>query len=131
MMSHNMNSVFVLMEVALLGGLPVRMSEMYLGPLYGSSYVWMAWSLTNYWAPTAFGPHFIYFFLDTTRGFASTVALMALTTILCLFYVMLASAKVGLDHMSQNFESEDSPGVWLCHLAFVLGIASLVIRYRD
>lgn len=131
MMSHNMNSVFVLLEVALLGGLPVRTSEMYLGPLYGSAYVCIAWCLTSFWAAKEFGPHFLYFFLDTTRGFASTLALMVLTTTLCLFYVLLAGAKVGLDHMTRYFESEDSPGLIALHVAFVLGIASLIIRYRD
>lgn len=130
-MSHNANSVFVLAEVALLGGLPVRLSEMYLGPLYGSAYIWMAWSLTDFWAPKKCGPHFIYFFLDTTRGWSSTAALVALTSVVTLFHFILAVSKVGLDHISQYFESEDSLGRLVCHVAFVLGIASLVVRFRD
>jgi len=139
-MSHNMNSVFVLTEIALLGGVPIRMSDMYLGALYGSIYVCIAWSLTHFWAPEH-GPHFIYFFLDTTLGLPTTIALMALTTTLCLFYVLLSYAKLGLESMTPFFifqqsssspnEEETSFGLLILHVVFVLGIASSVCRFRD
>jgi len=130
-MPHNFNSLFVLTEMALLGGLPVRLSEMYLGPIYGVIYVLIAWNLTHFWTEKESGPHFIYFFLDTTRGLATTGALVALTTVLTLFYVILSSAKGGLDYLPIYFEAKDSIGLLFCHVVFVLGIASLVMRFRD
>lgn len=131
--SHNLNSVFVLTEVALLGGLPVRMSEMYLGPFLGSIYVWIAWSLTGFWVPTKkHGPHYIYFFLDTTLGYKTTMALVALSATLCLFYVLLARAVEGLNLLADVILLDDFPPLLLaCHVTFVLGIASLVCRFND
>jgi hypothetical protein len=132
LMSHNMNSVFVLTEIALLGGLPVRLSEIYVGALVGTAYVWMAWALSGYWAAKEHGPHYIYFFLDTTLGYTTTIALMALMTALCLFYLLLSMASVGLNRMSQISSLGDDPGhLFILHLAFVLGISSLVCRFND
>ena len=132
MFSHNLNSVYVLLEVALLGGLPVRINEMYLGPIYGTVYVLMAWSLTGFWAEKRFGPHFIYFFLDTTVGYATTISLAALTATLSMFYVMLAYATVWLSSLTDYYIFTDFPQVLLaCHVGFVVGLASLVCRMND
>eukprot|EP00816_Leptocylindrus_hargravesii_P005791 CAMPEP_0196807030 /NCGR_PEP_ID=MMETSP1362-20130617/6979_1 /TAXON_ID=163516 /ORGANISM="Leptocylindrus danicus, Strain CCMP1856" /LENGTH=232 /DNA_ID=CAMNT_0042180775 /DNA_START=72 /DNA_END=767 /DNA_ORIENTATION=- len=43
LMRHNANVIFVMLEVGLLGGLPVRLSEMAFAPLYGISYVLFSW----------------------------------------------------------------------------------------
>lgn len=130
--SHNLNSVYVLSEIALLGGLPVRLSEMYLGPIYGCIYIWIAWSLTAFWTPPKYGPHFLYFFLDTTMGYDTTIAIAGLTVALSMFYALLSSATVWLESLTDYYIFEDFPQFLLaCHLAFVLGIASLVCRFRD
>jgi hypothetical protein len=116
---HNLNSIYVLAEVALLGGLPVRLSEMYLGPIYGCVYIWMAWSLTEFWTDKKYGPHYIYFFLDTTLpGYKSTVALAALTATLAFFYCLLSCVSVWLHHLTDCYilfgNSATSSGVQSC-----------------
>jgi hypothetical protein len=49
MMMHNMNSIFAVTELALTGGLPIRLSEMCLLPLYGIVYVVFTWSISMKW----------------------------------------------------------------------------------
>ncbi|CAB9497397.1 expressed unknown protein [Seminavis robusta] len=129
LMSHNMNSIFVVTEICLLGGLPVRLSEVYLGCLYGSLYIVIAWSLTRYW--TSQGPHFLYFFLDTTLGYTTTISIAALTATLCLFYALLSVSLVALNQLTAMLPDNSSQLLLLCHIAFVLGVASLVCRFHD
>eukprot|EP00554_Chaetoceros_debilis_P004233 CAMPEP_0194080750 /NCGR_PEP_ID=MMETSP0149-20130528/6694_1 /TAXON_ID=122233 /ORGANISM="Chaetoceros debilis, Strain MM31A-1" /LENGTH=299 /DNA_ID=CAMNT_0038762529 /DNA_START=14 /DNA_END=910 /DNA_ORIENTATION=- len=81
---HNSNIIMSLMEAGLLGGLPIRLADIALAPLFGVTYIFFSWGMRFKWIPGE--THFIYFFLDTTLGKTSTIALMALTAILMMFH---------------------------------------------
>ena len=86
LLQHNANVIMALMEVALLGGLPVHMGHISLPILFGVTYIFFTWSIRNVWNPTG-GSAFLYFFLDTTLGaITTTMALLALLAALVLFY---------------------------------------------
>lgn len=130
-MMHNMNSVFVLAEVALFGGLPVRFSEVSLSPLFGATYVVFTWSMQHQWAEKEHGPQFIYYFFDTTMGKATTISLIALLCVLLLFYVLFATARVGLDELSLWFGEEQRHIQLAGHFVFTSLLSSAVCRFRD
>lgn len=130
-MMHNINSVFVLMEVALFGALPVRYIELSLAPLFGVCYVLFTWSMSLRWSPGN-GPQFIYYFFDTTMGKVTSISLLALLCALLLFYVLFATARIGLDTLSKTFPESAYESIQLaCHASFVVLISSAVCRFRD
>ena len=51
-----MNVFFAVTESALLGGLPVRWSEISLAPLVGCAYVMFTWSMSMSWNKREHGP---------------------------------------------------------------------------
>jgi len=149
MMMHNANSVYVLLEVALLGGLPVRFEEISLAPLFGVCYVLFTWFMTHRWTDPEHGPQFIYYFMDTTMGKVTSISLLALLCALLVFYFLFATAHIGLDQLS-NYSNKyvavgiseqqennadatvpSSPVLLVGHVCFVTAIASLVCRFRD
>jgi hypothetical protein len=119
---HNFNAVFALSEIALLGHLPVRWSQVSLAPLLGVWYVVCSWSTTAQWNLPQHGPQFIYFFLDTTLGATTTIAILALLGILLCFYALFVWAEQGLNWMD---------GAWPLHCLFVAVLSSAVMRFRD
>ena len=121
LVAHNVNVLFVLIEVCFLGGLPIASGHVAIAPLVGIAYVLFAWASAGTWAPQS-GPQFLYFFLDTTLGWASTAALMGLLAVLLAFYTAFSSLGDHLEHLQ---------GGWLTHLGCVLAISSLVCRFKD
>lgn len=85
LLQHNANTFMTLMEVGLLGGVPIRFSDMALAPLFGISYILFSWFFRFSWTPCR-SPQFVYFFLDTTTGKTSTIALLVLVFVLLFFY---------------------------------------------
>merc|ERR1711862_296038 len=83
LMKHNFNVIMVFIEVSgvLGGGINVKLSHIALAPLFGICYVLFSWSMANFWDPSK-GPCFLYFFLDTTLGYFTSLALIALLAIL-------------------------------------------------
>lgn len=122
LMEHNGNLVMALSEVALLGGLPVRMQDFAVAPLFGILYVFFSWFMMDKWAPANNGPQFCYFFFDTTLGWFSSLALLALLTVLALFYATFAAVDY--------FISEYSSGI-LSHVAAILAILAVSCRFSD
>uniref|UniRef100_A0A7S1VSZ3 Uncharacterized protein n=1 Tax=Grammatophora oceanica TaxID=210454 RepID=A0A7S1VSZ3_9STRA len=120
---HNANVLIALTEIALLGGLPLRFSEMALAPLYGILYVVFSWSMRSRWAAPENGPQFLYFFFDTTQGWTTSIALIVLLVVLLVFYVVMA-----LSIRTLNLLGGES---LLWHLAYIVGVCSLVCRVRD
>jgi hypothetical protein len=62
MIMHNVNSVYAVTELALMGGLPVRFNELSLLPLYGIVYVIFTWYMSASWTDepvSVVGPQFI------------------------------------------------------------------------
>ena len=119
---HNANVAFAMAEVALWGGLSVRRQDVSLSILFGCCYILFAWTIRNWWNPRA-GPQFLYFFLDTTLGYTTTMALVVLCGVLMAFYGLFCLLQVTLDtYLGKSF---------LAHvLAWVL-VCAAVGRVRD
>jgi hypothetical protein len=73
------------------------------------------------WVPSA-GPQFLYFFMDTTLGTTTSIALVVLLVVLLVFYGLFCVLHQVLDHLGG--------GAVLHGLAVVL-ISSAVCRFRD
>jgi hypothetical protein len=126
MMMHNMNSIYAVSELALTGGLPIRLNEMCLLPLYGIVYVIFTWSMTKSWhaADPSVGPQFIYFFFDTTLpGVVPTIALAALLAVLLVGF--------GIFYACEYILASIGGGSVLAHIAFCVVVCGSVMRFRD
>ena len=140
---HNINVLLALVERCLLSGLPVRYHEWTYAPLYGCVYVLFSWNMVGQYSDRRrYGPHFIYFFLDTTLpGYFSSYALMALLLVLLLFYSLycsIASILYYIDHTivdplltNNNDEQYNEYCYLVAHVSVVVFICSLVMRFRD
>jgi hypothetical protein len=120
LMMHNGCVFMLLLEVGLFGGIPITMSHFPLAPLFGLSYIVFAWYMSNKWNPQA-GPQFLYFFLDTTLGKESTIALGLLLSTLIAFFIFFWVADDIMMHL---------PGI-PGRLAVATVVISLVCRFRD
>lgn len=118
---HNANSAMSLLEASLLGGLPIKPQHMSLGALLGAFYILFSWLYRNRWTPGK-GSTFIYFFLDTTLGKTTTIALAVLIGILLLFYNLFSAATQTLGYLDQGLSA---------HLLFATVIFFSVSRFRD
>eukprot|EP00978_Attheya_sp_CCMP212_P037104 scaffold172925_cov56-Attheya_sp.AAC.1 len=164
LLMHNANTIMVLVEIGLLGTLPVRYSDAALAPLFGILYLLFSWTMSGRWTnnnnnvkkptftpppntnnnnnnsniknedddkavkctttmTTASGPQFIYFFLDTTLGYTTSYAILALLAILMAVYGIFGT----IDHILVQYLG----GGFLTHLTVVVALASLVCRFRD
>ncbi|CAB9525745.1 expressed unknown protein [Seminavis robusta] len=93
LLQHNLNTVAALIEVGLLGGLPVCWSHFAIPPLYGLAYLLFSYSMMYSWAPVRKGPQFFYPFFDTTLGAGTTsLLLIALLAVLLVSFVFFCGA---------------------------------------
>jgi len=90
----------------------------------GLIYVQFAWWMSNRWYPqeNGSGPQFLYFFLDTTLGWTTTKALVALLFVLLLFYVVFSVIDDVLEHLD---------GGLVLHLTSCVLASCLACRIRD
>ena len=122
LIQHNCNIFVSLLEVGLLGILPIRIEDAVIAPLYGSIYVFFVWSIRNHLAETG-DTQYVYFFLDTTISIKFCVqALIGLLSVLLLFY--------------GAFTLVDDVLLWLdgnifMHLFLTLAATSFFCRFRD
>jgi hypothetical protein len=124
LLQHNVNVIMALMEVALLGGLPVHMRHISLPILFGVTYIFFTWSIRNVWNPRG-GSAFLYFFLDTTLGTkTTTMALFALLAALLLFYSIFS----GIERVLQ-LDAVARFGL-LGHVAIVVLLCATVCKVR-
>jgi len=121
LLQHNANVIMSLIEVGLLGGLPVRFADMALAPLFGVLYIIFSWSFRFNWVPSG-EPQFVYFFLDTTLGRTSTIALLFLLGILALFYAFF----VIIDDILLILG-----GGQIAHVGLVATLSVIVCRFKD
>ena len=122
LVSHNANVIFIMAEVCLLGGLPIVMEHMSIVPLYCLSYTFFSWFMANRWLPNG-GPQYLYFFLDTTLGWTTSIALLLLCIVLLTFYIFFAKMST----LGDNYLGEDL----LVRLVATVGLSSLVCRFRN
>jgi len=121
LLQHNANIIMSLIEIGLLGGLPVRFADMALAPLFGIFYIFFSWSMRFSWVPSG-EPQFLYFFLDTTLGRTSTIALLVLVLILSLFYAFF----VIIDDLFLILG-----GGKIVHIGLVATLSIIVCRFKD
>jgi len=119
---HNANAFMSICEVSLLGGLPVLFSHISLSVILGTSYIIFSWCHMHSWTPDG-RPNFLYFFLDTTRGWKTTYSLYSLLATLMGFFSVFAGAGALLKHGGNGQIS--------LHIGFALFILSVVCRFRD
>ena len=100
-MQHNINSVMTLTELCLLGGLPLEFSHTGMHLVFGCTYILFSW-LNCFNLTKRVGPQYLYWFLDTTLGAGTTIALTVLVTVLVCSSFLLLSLKAGVDTMGQN-----------------------------
>lgn len=117
---HNVNVIMVLMEVCLLGGMPIRARHVSVAPALGIVYVLFTWFMVPRWSNE--GPQFIYFFLDTTLGSTTSIALLILMVVLIVFYGLFGALDYVLSNWNEGFITRT--------LAATL-LSSLVCRFRD
>merc|ERR1719326_969352 len=83
---HNVNIIAVMVEVCLLGGIPIRGTDIIIAPLFGCTYIIFTWCMIHQWVPSK-EPVFMYFFFDTTiRKRLITLVIITLSTTLMIFY---------------------------------------------
>lgn len=123
LLEHNWNVVCCLLEVSILGGLPIRYADFAWAPLFGLAYVLYSYIMVWSWAAPQYGPQFIYPFLDTTMGWLSSACLVGLLIVLGLAFSVFA----WLEHVIDVYYQ----GGFTAHLATGLTICSAVRRFRD
>ncbi len=121
LIQHNANIIMSLIEVGILGGIEVRFTDFSVAPLFGLAYVLFAWSMKKNWLESG-EPQFLYFFLDTTLGKGTSIALLILLFLLTAFYAIFV--------MVDDIIVMLGGGVGV-HLGVVIAIASLTCRFRD
>ena len=119
---HNVNVALAMAEVSLWGGIPVRLGDLSLSVLFGCCYILFAWTMRNWWNPAA-GPQFLYFFMDTSLGYATTMALAALCAVLVTFYGLFCSLQTTLEYLGGSSA--------LAHILSWFMVCALVVRVRD
>jgi len=120
LLQHNANVIMAVADVALLGGLPMRMYDIPISVLYGCTYVLFSWAIMMTWHGQ--GPAFLYFFMDTTIGHESTLALYMLLLFLMVFYSLFCGVEIVLSMMG---------GSIVGHVGFAFALCILVCRFRD
>ena len=124
LLQHNLNSIAALVEVGLLGGLPVNLGHFAFPPLYGILYLLFSYAMMYSWVDDrSKGSQFFYPFFDSTLGVMTSLALVALLAILSLSFGIFCAAGHVLTH------TEDFVG--LVPVAAIVLVSLSVCRVRD
>jgi hypothetical protein len=122
-MQHNVNSIYALTEMALLGGPPIELSHISLPCLVGCIYILFTWSACRlYGNQPDDGPQYLYWFMDTTLGKTTTVALASLVAVLCASFLIFDALESFVKWIGGNLFS---------HVMCVILVSSLLIRTKD
>ena len=121
---HNANCLMVLLEVCLLGGVPVTISHAALAPLFAGFYQLFVWFMANYWVPKH-GPVYLYFFLDTTLGKRTSIFIVVLLFVMLFFFSSFALLEIAVTKIEEGNHGA------LPNVAFVVLISSVLMKFRD
>ena len=104
LLQHNLNTLAALVEVGLLGGLPVCASHFALPPIYGIFYLLFSYSMMYSWVDQRLQPgaQFFYPFFDTTLGATTSLAILALLAILSLSFGIFCAFGSVLSHVTDE-----------------------------
>lgn len=132
LVTHNGNVIMILIELCCLSGIPVCLEHLAVSPIMGNLYVLFTWFMMHRWVPHEPGPKFVYFFLDTTLGKDSTIALIALLGVLFFFYLLFAMlCKFVLNGSSAEEGGLIGSDAILPRFVLLFGLAKLVCRFQD
>ena len=121
LLTHCGNTMMILLEMA-LGRTPILAAHAGAAPILGIVYVLFSWAVAPYVAPK-YGAQYLYFFLDTTRGWVfSTVSILALLACLLAFYFL--SVLPSHEHIDEALP------FWAI-LSGAAVIAYLLCKFRD
>ena len=121
LVQHNANIILSLVEIGLLGGLPIRLENWIAAPFFGICYIFFSWFMIHRLVPSG-EPQVLYFFLDPTLGLISTLAIVCLTVVLLLAYIIFAFVDDIMLHLG---------GGIVIHSLVVLAISSIFCRFKD
>ncbi len=125
LMQHNANIIASFMEVALLGRIPVRLSEIPFAPMWGIAYIFFTWFITHRLTDSG-EPQFVYFFFDTTLGpKVNCLVLITLMVVQAIFYFLFTVIDDVLHHLGGG-----DGGLYFNLLAVAL-MGSFSCRFRD
>lgn len=120
-MQHNVNSIFVLSEMALLGGPPIEFAHLSLHLFVGAIYILFTWLCCYSYAPAEFGPQYIYWFMDVSLDTTTTVALLALLATLVMSFVTFSAIETIVQWTGASL---------VAHFLSVIIVSSAVIKSR-
>ncbi|KAL7543897.1 hypothetical protein ACHAXR_013420 [Thalassiosira sp. AJA248-18] len=123
-LQHNANAAMVLLEVCLMGGLPIILSHAGFAPIFGGLYQIFLWCMANVWSPKH-GPVFPYFFMDTTLGAKTTLFMVVLLTVIGFFYTLFALLDMGIVFIEQS-DHGAAPSV-----CCVMLLSYLLMKFKD
>lgn len=91
LLQHNLNIISTLLEVCVLGIIPISISDWAVCVLFGLVYISFTWSIQNKLTDCG-SPQFVYFFFDLTLGkrWILTVMLGLLCSLLLFFFIFTA-----------------------------------------
>ena len=122
-MQHNANSIFALVEMALLSGPPVILSHISIPCFVGCVYILFTWSACRlYGDQPDDGPQYIYWFMDTTLGKVTSIALACLLGVLCVSFSLFVALESFVEWIGGDLFSRS-----MC----VILVSSVVIRARE
>jgi hypothetical protein len=127
LLKHNWNVLSSLVEIALLGAMPVRYADFSVGALLlGLPYLCFTYYMMYSWVDLRrHGPQFIYPFFDTTLGYKSTVCIVGILRM----YIVSHVSFVWL-HSFVVSEPFTSMGLGV-HIGAVVIAGAGLCRFRD
>jgi hypothetical protein len=127
LLKHNLNILSSLVEVAILGALPVRYADFSVGALLlGLPYLCFTYYMMYSWVDLKLhGPQFIYPFLDTTMGLISTLCIVGI-----LGMYIVSHASFAWLHNFVVSEPFANMGIG-AHIGAVVIAGAALCRFRD
>ena len=123
LLQHNVNTIAALVELGMLGGLPVCLTHFAFLPLYGILYLLFSYAMMYSWTDRRHGPQYMYSFFDTTLGATTTVSLVGLLALL------LASLVIFCGVGALLIEAPESRGAVPTAAIFLLSLG--ICRFQD
>jgi hypothetical protein len=122
LIQHNLNIFASLMDIGVLGRIPIRISEISFPALWGVLYIGFTWFITHRLVPSG-EPQFVYFFMDTTLGSrVNCLILTSLIVVLMTFFVLFSIIDDFLLHLG---------GGVIFNTTAVILLSSSCCRFRD
>ena len=122
LIQHNLNVLAALMEVGVLGSIPIRLNDIAVAPLWCIVYVFFTWFMTHRLVKSS-EPQFVYFFFDTTLGAKTNCfVLVTLMVVQAIFYLLFTILDDILMHLDKGLQF---------NIVIVILAASVSCRFRD